>query len=1214
MHFFGAKIKGRNIAVLANILLLSAILHAQVDTGQVLGTVLDQQGAAVAGALVTLTNSDDNVSLTQHTDTRGAFQFASIRIGKYTLTAEASGFGKVTQTDVVVNIQQSVVANLTLMPGSVQSTVEVTTAPAQLQTEDASVGNVVAAKTISDLPLNGRNYTFLAQLSAGVTQAQQDTRGLAANGGFSSNGTPPNQNNYLLDGVDNNSNLADYLNGAFYVYLPSVDSLQEFKVQTSNFSAEFGRAAGAVLNATTKSGTDRLHGSAFEFLRNDALDARNYFEYGPKGEFRLNQFGFTLGGPIFIPKLYDGRKHKTYIFGDYQGTRIIQASPITSSVPTALERSSGYTNLSELISGQSGTRTDLLGRTTAVGQVFDPATTRTVTAGQVDPVTGLTANGTGFVREPFAGNQVPATRLDPNAIKLLDTFPAPNLAGVFSNYASAPNLVDTVNQGDIRIDQVTGQKGQIFGRMSYLREPTFIPPPFNTVAAGGAFATGSQINDEKDDVLGWTYLISPTLVNEARGGYSRIGTSRVQPFASDLTIPGQFGIQGIPQFPNNGGLPTYNLAGLSQLGASPWLPTSETGTVVQATENLTKIAGAHSFKGGFAFQRAAISFFQPAYGRGNFTFSGKFTDVANTAASQAGSNTTIGTGGGNTGLAQLLLIPTAGSVPGAFNNVGGADGSQASNAANTAITRNYYGIYGQDDWKVSPRLILNLGLRWEFVGHGLSAGDQQANFVPPTGNQGPEFLMSTAVCNKNLSTSFLTLTAQDGIAIKCSGIPGLVYTQLGNFAPRVGFAYQVEKNLVLRGAFGIFYGALNNGDNLGTAGNYPFSYNFAYNAPDAGHPLTYPNGAIATLESGLTAINFVPLAVNAEGLGLSGVQINYQTPYYQADNMAIEYQISPSTTFTLGYVGNQGRHLAVYAGTNNVSQILPPAYNPQAYIPWPDFSRGFGYKITSANSNYNSMQTSIQRRVTHGLAMLANYTWSKCRTDARDGLDNNIGGYRAVDLPGFGIHGDYAECDYNVPQMFHASGTYELPFGRDQKFLGGSPKIVDALVSHWTANTIITLQSGQPFTVPCTVGTAAGVGCYALTTGIDLYGPQHNVNQWMNPAAFANPTAVTQIGQGGFAALGGEASQVLGPGFHRMDLSFLKQIPIWEDFRAEFRAEIFNLTNTPQFGLPGFSGPGVNAAPGALDFTNTAAFGRITATRDGAYDQREVQLALKLYW
>ena len=475
--------------------------------------------------------------------------------------------------------------------------------------------------------------------------------------------------------------------------------------------------------------------------------------------------------------------------------------------------------------------------------------------------------------------------------------------------------------------------------------------------------------------------------------------------------------------------------------------------------------------------------------------------------------------------------------------------------------------------------------------------------------------MLTPVCNKNLSTSFVALTAKDGIAIQCSGLSGLVHTPLNNFAPRVGFAYQFEKNLVLRGAFGLFYGAPFNGDNLGTAANYPFQFNFSYNAPDAGHPLTYPNGTVATLESGLSAINFAPLEVNAEGLGLSGAQLKFQTAYFQAENLAFEYQISPSTTFTLGYVGNQGRHISVSAGANNVSQILPPAYNPQAYIPWPDFARGFGYKLTSADSNYNSMQTSIQRHLTHGLAdFLANYTWSKCRTDARDGLNNNIGGYRAVDLPGWGIHGDYNECDYNVPNLFHASATYELPFGWDQTFLGGSPDFVDALVGHWTVNTIITLQSGQPFTIPCTLATAAGVGCYALTTGIDLNGPQHNVNQWMNPAAFANPAVVTQIGQGGFAALGGQGSQVLGPGFHRADLSFLKHITTREDLRAEFRAEIFNLTNTPNFGLPGFSGPGVVAAPGSLDFTNPSAFGRITATRDGAYDQREVQFALKLYW
>lgn len=1207
--------KHRYLVILAICTCLSTFLHGQVDTGQILGVVIDQSGAAVAGATVTLTNTGTNAVQTQATGSQGNYQFSSIQVGSYTLSAEAPGFARTTQTGIALSIQQNLVANFTLNTGTVQSTVEVTTAPAALQTEDASVGAVVSQKAINNLPLNGRNFTFLAQLSAGVTTSQQDTRGLAANGGFSANGTPPNQQNYLLDGVDNNSNLIDYLNGAFYVYLPSPDALGEFKVQTSNFSAEFGRASGAVLNATSRSGTDALHGNLFEFLRNDALDARNYFEVGSKGEFRLNQFGATLGGPILIPHVYDGRKHKTYFFVDYQGTRIVQASPITSTVPTAQERASGYQDLSELISDQSGTRTDILGRSFALGQVFDPSTTRQLSAGQADPDTGLTALSAGYVREPFAGNQIPASRLDPNGVNLLNAYPAPNLSGLFSNYASKPNLILQGDQGDVRLDQVTGEKGQVFGRASYLREPATIPSPFSTIAAGGAFATGIQSLTSEDDVVGWTRLFSPTLVNEARVGYSRIGTARVQPFATDLGVPAMFGIQGIPAFPNNGGLPTYNLAGLSQLGASPWMPTSETGTVFQVTENITKNAGLHSFKGGFEYQRVDITFFQPAYSRGNYTAAGTYTDVANTSGGSATSNSTLASGGGNTGLAQLLLTPIAGTVPGALNNVGGFNEVQATNHQLIDTGRNYYAFYGQDDWKLSHRLILNLGLRWEFIGGGKSAGGAQVNFIPPTGNQGAEFLMRKEICNQNLSASFVTLTAKDGISIACSSNPALIKTPWTDFAPRIGFAYQALPNTVIRSAYGLFYGAASNGFNFATANNYPFSFGFTYNAPDAGHPITFPNGGIATLETGLSSLVFVPQNVNAAGLGFGGTLYNFKTPYYQAFNLSIENQISPSTTFTVGFVGNQGRHLLGGPSTNGVSELLPPAANPQNYIPYPDFSRGFGVTTGAANSGYNSLQTTIQRRMTSGLNLLANYTWSKCRTDYRDGLDNNIGGYRASQLPGFGIKGDYTLCDYDVPHMFHFSGTYQLPFGKGQKFAAGVSGIVNQAIGGWTTNWIVTEQSGQPFTVSCTITTGAAVGCYAPTVrGQSLYGSQHNVHQWANPLAFTNPAPVTAIGQSDYRPLGGTGSQLLGPGFHRADLSFLKQFPIHEEVRLEFRGEIFNLFNTPQFGIPGFSGPGVVAAPGSTDFTNTQNFGKITATRDGAYDQREVQVALKLYW
>jgi hypothetical protein len=230
-------------------------------------------------------------------------------------------------------------------------------------------------------------------------------------------------------------------------------------------------------------------------------------------------------------------------------------------------------------------------------------------------------------------------------------------------------------------------------------------------------------------------------------------------------------------------------------------------------------------------------------------------------------------------------------------------------------------------------------------------------------------------------------------------------------------------------------------------------------------------------------------------------------------------------------------------------------------------------------------------------------------------LNNSAGNYRAPDLPGFGIHGDYGKCNWDVAQMFHASGTYELPFGRNRLLLANSPAVLNAVVGNWTTNAIVTEQSGQPFTVSCTIATAASLGCYAPTVfGEGIYAGQHNANQWMNPAAFTNPAPVTTIGQPGYAPLGGAPTQVDGPGFHRIDFSVFKQIPIHEDLRAEFRVEIFNLLNTPQFSIPGFSGPGIAAAPGSLDFTNTANFGKITSTRDGAYDQREVQLALKIYW
>src|SRR6202161_2066957 len=403
----------------------------QVDEGAITGTVLDASGAVVPNATVTLLNTDQGITLETKTNASGGYTFSPVRVGHYTVTVTAQGFAKTTQTNLTVNVAQFLQVNVQLKLGAATETVEVNTAPPLLQTEEASVGQVIGQQEVNNLPLNGRNFTFLAQLGAGMQTPQADTRGNAASGAFSANGLRPAQNNYLLDGIDNNSNNVDFLNGTNFIVLPPVDAISEFKVQTANFSAELGRSAGAVLNATIKSGTNSIHGAVWEFFRNDVLDAADWFENNAgvkKGALRLNQFGVAIGGPII--------KDKIFVFGDYEGLRRVAGNVQTGSVPTAPEVASGFTNLSDLIT--SGTQTDSLGRTIPLGTVVDPATTRFVTAGTLDPTSGLTAVTSAFVRDPFGTcpastttfstgtcnlTQIPANRLDPVALHLMSLYP-----------------------------------------------------------------------------------------------------------------------------------------------------------------------------------------------------------------------------------------------------------------------------------------------------------------------------------------------------------------------------------------------------------------------------------------------------------------------------------------------------------------------------------------------------------------------------------------------------------------------------------------------------------------------------------------------------------------------------------------------------------------------------------------------------------------------
>ena len=1234
--------------VLLLLFLCAPPLHAQVDTGTILGTVTDASGAAINGAKVTLTNEGTSAALSTTTAPDGSYKFTPVKIGSYKLTTSFQGFQTITQTNVVVNVGTDVVINFNLKPGAVTQTVEVVAAVPVLQTQNASVGQVVDSRSVNDLPLNGRNFTFLAQLSAGVNTPQADTRGNAANGAFAANGLRPAENNYLLDGIDNNSDTVDFLNGTNFVVLPPVDAIEEFKVETSGFSAQYGRSGAAVLNATIKSGTNELHGSAWEFFRNDKLDAADFFENAggiKKGALRQNQFGVSAGGPII--------KNKVFIFGDYEGFRRVQGTVLTGSVPTALERSSGFTNLTELLT-QGGTNTDNLGRVVPKGTVFDPSTTRSVTAGSVDPVTGLLAQKTGFARDPFstcpktttdytsAGcqsglNLLPAGRLDANALSLLALYPNPTNSSLFGNFTTSPKLFEHKNAFDTRMDINMNEKNQVFFRFSYADDPQFIPGIFGGVADGGGFAQGNQTANAQQSALGYTHTFNPNLINVARAGLNYLHTTRNIPAANDLSnLPGKYGVLGIPQAHENGGLPAFGIGGLQTLGGNAFLPSDEVTSTLQLTDDLTKIYGKHTFKGGFEWQHVKFSTLQPPWSRGQFNFDGHYTDVP-------------GKGGDNTGIAQLVLIPQASSLlPGqnGIDYVGGPNSVFVSNISLTDNGKNYYGFYGQDDWKVTSKLTLNLGLRWDYFQPVYEHRGFQANFIPggpPT--NGPAYLipsgktdltyLTSVDCTNPANATFLTcLLAKDGIALSIGKYSkSLGVGQKSNIAPRFGFAYQATPKLVVRSGFGIFFNGFENrgfSPNLGE--NYPFQFNFSFFDPDAGHAINNfagcakatPTGG-PTFETGFSCTPLDPKLVNASGLALRGIQYNYLTPYSMGGNLSAQYQLTSSMSFQAAYVTTLARHLESFPGNNRPTSIQPNTVNATTLVPFPDFGRNSSQAQTEGSSYYHGLQTRIEKQFKGGLNFLASYTWSRTMSDAGDLLNggSDYVGYRAPYVPGFGIQKDYKLANFDIRNVFHFSGGYELPFGKGKKFMSDGSGITDKIVGGWSTQWIATLQGGQPITFNCVNNTLQSVGCGALHTGQPLKVGLHNDSlgklSWFNydpaldPTGAASPLtnpATCAVGACTFANLGG-ITQAPGPGFHRLDFSIFKDFPFNEKRKLQFRTEIFNIFNHPNFNAPGFGGNGVVSIGGSTDWTNNN-FGRIGSTRDAPYDPRQIQFALKL--
>jgi Carboxypeptidase regulatory-like domain/TonB dependent receptor len=1147
--------------------MLATAASAQVDTGTILGTVKDQSGAVLPGATVTITHEGQSFTLTTVARQDGTYIFTPIRSGAYSIEAEFQGFKKGVRRGVTVAIQEQALVDFTLEPGGLAEEVVVTGDSPLLQTGTGTTGETLRSSSIENLPVSGRDYTILARLVAGVVPPQPGARAPLM---FSANGVRPAQNNYLLDGIDNNTSNVDFLSGVAYIVKPPIDAVDEIKIMTSAFSAEYGRAGGAVLNTTLKSGTNQLRGTVWEFYRNDALNANDFFAnraHLQKGEYLSNQFGFTAGGPALT--------NKTFWFADYEGSLIKQARTWVRTVPTASQRSSGFSDYSDLITLQTGTvGADLLGRTFPRGTVFDPATTRQVQAGQVDQVTGRVATQAGFVRDPFVGNRIPSGRLDANALRLMQLYPEPNQAGLNNNYVVNRLNNDDTHAFDVRIDHNFSSNDRFFARYSFSDNHKIRPSPFDGDADGGGFNEG----DEKVRVNGFaashTHMFSSTLINEARFGLSREHTNRLQPGGDDTSnLPARYGILGVPQLVGNGGLPALRPSDLSQLGHDGWVVSERFSNTLQFSDNLTKLYKSHTFKTGYTYQDIFFGSTQPPYARGEYYWDGRYTSLVNQTDT-------------STARAAFLLSQIPSLVPGGVDFGGGMHDIRVSPFGDVDAFKTYHGAYAQDSWRVTSSLTVNAGVRWDYFSREQERESEQANMVP-----GPpaRYLIPAEWRNQPLSPSFVSNLARDGIELVYTDEfgSGLGKMPKNNFAPRLDAAYQLGEKYVLRAGYGLYYGAFENrGGNPSLGYNYPFQFTLTYLSPNSVNPNRLSDGSLVGLDA-RERIVLDPVNVNANGLNMRGVEFDYKTPRYHNYNVNFQTDVLPNHSVEVGYVGTRGRHLETFTGMNNVRVLLPPGTNPQSHVQWPDFQRGSLLVRTVGVSSYDSLQTKFRRRLHGGLEFLLSYTLSEAKTNAGDSLSGGgVGGLRAPDVAGWDLKNDIGRSGFHTRHALVFSGSYDLP-GQG------------ALLGGWRTNWVASIYSGQAQTINCAPATGAGTGCYALLVG-DPYAGTHDVNQFYNPAAFANPNPVTTIGQTDFSPLGGNRSQVTGPPLRQLDMGVAKEFTVAGRRQIEFRVEVFNLTNTPAFNLPG-----------SLDFRDARNFASISSMRN---TPRQFQLGAKVYW
>jgi hypothetical protein len=1202
--------KWMTIALTALLLIPARFALAQLDQGTITGVVQDQSGAVVGGASVTLTNLDEGLVLKSKADGAGIYVFSPIKIGNYSVSATAGGFETTTQSNLHLSLQQRLNVVIVLKPGSATETVTVTTEEPLMQTQESSVGQTMDTQAINSVPLNGRNWVYIAQLAAGA-DPPEGSRG-AGKGDFNANGQRAEENNFILDGIDNNANVVDFYNGASFVVNPPPDALAEMKVQTSDYSAEFGHSAGAVVNASIKSGTNSYHGSAWEYVRNTAFDIHDWDnESLPVAPYHENQFGATLGGPVW--------KNKVFLFGDAQASRIHFDETTTETVPTALERTGDFSEiLNSSLTGNDPVQ--LYYQSSAAAPVAMPNNCMVATCnGKTGQ--GLTLNST--------------------ALKMLNLYPIPNTNnGLLSNnYVEERPVVDNTFQWDLRADFNISSKDTAYSRHSYWNEVGLHIPPLGNVLDGGGFGDdGKQKDMGQSFMTSETHVFSQTITNEARYGFTYLHTGFEHPNAANLGFAASVGFGGIPSAPLNGGLPAVTVDGISGFGSPTWSTTDEHENVYQIIDNVTKIAGNHALKAGVSFESIRFSTLQPQQSRGSYTYNGEYTSNLNA------SNTGYG-------VADFLLDQQ--------NSAG------LSNEVTNGDARWDNAVYFQDDWRLNQKITLNLGLRWEHFQPYQDVGGYQASYnmtgpsslntttgigsgkaqyqIPSEGKSYAQaiFNQTAATCGTNTTKcTFPEVTAADNISIVYTDDPHIVKSQKTNFAPRIGIAFSPDTKTTVRAGFGIFYGGLESigyYPNLGE--NYPFQYGGSFPSGSCGDTNCPTDGI--TIANGFAAIVANGFASNVENLQLRGSDPSAKTPYTEDFNLSVERGIGNDIAATASYVGDVSRHMQVFPDPNNPLALENPANSTNPARPLPDFA-GTQYTSYSGMSDYHSLQAKIEKRMSKGYNLLATYTWSHNLDDAPTPLGTTgDGGFRQSNL--IPIRMDYSNSGFDTRQRFTFNALYELPFGKGRAYLNQS-SIADEIVGGWSANATFVAQTGNPFSVTPSNGfkNAAGVGtAYAIKTGdpfanggsgSNCASKTKNRTTWFNPCSFANPwvsndpvgnlahyipksaadaTAtgattpvyVTSLA-GALGYMGGKRDTVLGPGYERINMSVFKDFKTFHEQSLTFRADAFNLFNTPSLADPSNNGSKPN-----IDLAGAQITGPKNLQND-APDSRFFQLSL----